>query len=73
MIALGILGLVKGDFTPVWAPVPKAAPAREALVYLCALVSLASGVGLLWRRTPPRPPAAPGRRFHRLAEAADRG
>jgi uncharacterized membrane protein len=51
MIALGILGLIKGDFTPVWAPVPKGAPAREVLVYICALVSLACGLGLLWRRT----------------------
>jgi len=51
MIAFGILGLVKGDFTVVWEPVPKTIPARELLVYLCALVSLASGVGLLLQRT----------------------
>ncbi|HZD32004.1 MAG TPA: DoxX family protein [Candidatus Angelobacter sp.] len=51
MIALGILGLIKGDFTPVWEPVPKGVPAREVLVYLCALISLACGIGLLWRRT----------------------
>jgi len=51
MIAFGILGLIKGDFTVLWEPVPKSIPAREALVYLCAVVSLASGIGLLWRRT----------------------
>jgi uncharacterized membrane protein len=51
MIALGILGLIKGDFTPVWDPVPKGVPARELMVYLCAVVSLASGIGLLWKRT----------------------
>src|SRR5215471_7103622 len=51
MIALGIMGLIKGDFTVVWQPVPKGVPAREVLVYLCAAVSLSSGLGLLWRRT----------------------
>jgi len=51
MIALGIEGLIKGEFTVVWQPVPAGAPVREALVYLCASISLASGIGLLWRRT----------------------
>jgi uncharacterized membrane protein len=49
-IGLGMLGLIKGDFTAVWQPVPKGVPAREALAYLCAFISLASGMGLLWRR-----------------------
>lgn len=53
MIFLGVQGLVRGDFTPVWEPVPKAMPAREALVYLCALVSLGSGIGLFLRRSAP--------------------
>jgi len=51
LIALGIQGLIKRDFTAVWAPVPKAVPARGLLVYLCALVSLGSGIGLLGRRS----------------------
>jgi uncharacterized membrane protein len=51
MIALGVLGLIKGDFTVIWAPVPKWVPAREVLAYLCAFVSLASGIGLIWHRT----------------------
>ena len=50
MIALGILGLTKGDFAPIWQPVPEGLPAREALAYLCSFISLASGIGLLWRR-----------------------
>ncbi len=51
MVALGILGFLKGDFAPIWQPVPKGVPAREALAYLCAFVSVAAGIGLLWRRT----------------------
>jgi len=51
MIALGILGLVKPDFAQIWEGVPKGVPARETLAYLCALVALGSGAGLLWQRT----------------------
>jgi uncharacterized membrane protein len=51
MIGIGILGLTRGAFTPTWSGVPKAFPARTALAYLCALVCLASGIGLMWRRT----------------------
>jgi uncharacterized membrane protein len=50
MIALGILGLIKRDFAPIWEPVPRGVPARSLLIYLCALVPLASGIGLLWQR-----------------------
>src|SRR6266571_3095472 len=50
MVSLGILGLIQGDFTPTWTGVPKSVPARQVLAYLCALISLISGIGLLWRR-----------------------
>ena len=50
MVSLGILGLIQGDFPPTWTGVPKGVPAREVLAYLCAFISLVSGIGLLWRR-----------------------
>jgi uncharacterized membrane protein len=50
MIALGILGLVSGDFTQIWQPAPRWLPERTVVAYLCALVSLGSGIGLLWAR-----------------------
>src|SRR5271156_6619312 len=58
MIALGIVGLINGNFAGVWQPVPKGVLTREVLVYLCAFISLASGIGLLWQRT--AAPAARG-------------
>lgn len=51
MIGVGMLGWIRGDFAPIWQPVPKAFPAREVLIWLCAAISLACGAGLLWRRT----------------------
>jgi uncharacterized membrane protein len=51
MIWLGAMGLSTGTFVQVWQPVPTWVPARTALAYLCAVISLASGLGLLWRRT----------------------
>ena len=50
MIALGIMGLIHGNFAPIWDPVPDGVSARVALIYLCAFISLASGIGLLWQR-----------------------
>jgi uncharacterized membrane protein len=50
MITLGVLGLVKRDFVALWQPVPKSVPARQVLIYLCGLIPLASGIGLLWQR-----------------------
>jgi len=47
MIALGILGLIKGNLSPIWEPIPKSVP---ALAYLCAFISLLSGIALLWQR-----------------------
>lgn len=51
LIASGILGLIKGDFTAIWTGVPKGFPAREALAYLTAVVALGTGIGLLRART----------------------
>jgi len=51
LVALGLLGLLEGDFIGLWQPVPKELPAREWLAYLCAIIPLASGAGLVWKRT----------------------
>lgn len=51
MIGVGVLGLLKPELAWIWGGVPDGMPARRALAYLCALVALACGAGLLWRRT----------------------
>lgn len=51
MIGLGVIGLVTGHFSPTWSGVPSGLPARAALAYLCALVALGCGAGLLWQRS----------------------
>ena len=51
MIALGITGLVNGDFALVWQHVPAHVPGRTILAYICAVIELGFGIGLLWQRT----------------------
>jgi uncharacterized membrane protein len=51
LIVFGILGLTHGDFAAIWQDAPKDVPLRHALAYLCAAVSLGTGIGLLIRRT----------------------
>ncbi|HEX4097233.1 MAG TPA: hypothetical protein VHX64_10920, partial [Caulobacteraceae bacterium] len=51
LIGFGIWSLVTGELGAIWQPIPKFVPFKEALVYLCAAVALASGAGLLLKRT----------------------
>ena len=50
-VAIGIVGMVRSEYAAIWNGVPKWFPARELLPYLCGLVSIACGLGLLWPRT----------------------
>ncbi|MDE2086796.1 MAG: hypothetical protein KGI63_06145 [Xanthomonadaceae bacterium] len=51
LVALGLLGLIEGGFTVIWQPVFDHVPAAEFLAGLCAVVSLACGLGLLGSRS----------------------
>lgn len=50
LIALGLVGLMQGSFAPTWEGIPKGLPAREALAYLSAILSLVCGICLFGRR-----------------------
>jgi uncharacterized membrane protein YphA (DoxX/SURF4 family) len=50
-IFLGLLGLASGDFAAPWQLIGPAVPLREPLAYFTALIELAAGLALLWRRT----------------------
>ena len=50
MIALGITGLVNGDFALAWQYVPlHHLPGRTVIAYACAIIELALGLGLLFK------------------------
>lgn len=49
LIALGLTGLLNGEFALVWQNVPAHLPGRTALAYLSALAEVLAGLGLLWR------------------------
>jgi uncharacterized membrane protein len=49
IIVVGILGLTKSDLN-LWQPLPESVLAGEVLAYLCALICVASGIGLMWPR-----------------------
>jgi uncharacterized membrane protein len=51
MIGLGAVGLLHPGFVPLWSPVPAGVSAHQLLVYLGAVISIASGIGLLIQRT----------------------
>lgn len=48
LVAVGIAGLIWGGFS---AALPQYFPVHKALGYLCAVVVLTCGIGLVWRRT----------------------
>jgi uncharacterized membrane protein YphA (DoxX/SURF4 family) len=51
MIALGITGLVNGDFALGWQYVPLHLPGRTVIAYTCAIIEVAFGLGLLLKPT----------------------
>jgi uncharacterized membrane protein len=54
LLAIGLAGLIEAKLGAIWQPIPQGPPAREVLVYLCASISLACGIGLLWAPTAAR-------------------
>jgi uncharacterized membrane protein YphA (DoxX/SURF4 family) len=55
-VALGLIGLVWGDFATVWQPIqalPFTVPHRTALAYIAAACLLVAGVALQGRRSAP--------------------
>lgn len=51
LVALGVTGLVNGDFALVWQNVPAHLPGRTPLAWICAVVEVVLGLGLLPGRT----------------------
>ena len=49
MIGLGINALIYGNWSLTWVEIPKAFPGRAAIIYVCGVIALATGIGLLLR------------------------
>jgi uncharacterized membrane protein len=49
--ALGLVGIVWGDFALVWQPVPAGIPGRTILAYVVGAALLSAGAAMQWRRT----------------------
>jgi uncharacterized membrane protein len=50
--ALGVIGLIYGDFALVWQRIPiENLPGRTFIAYACAVIELVAGLGLVLRRT----------------------
>jgi uncharacterized membrane protein len=49
MIGLGALGLIHGNSASIWEPIPRSLPGRPVIIYLCAVIELGTGIGLLLR------------------------
>jgi len=74
MIWLGAMGLSKGTFRPGLAARARlGACAPRPLAYLCAFISLACGVGLLWRAHRGRRGTRDVRVAHRVAAGPQTG
>ncbi len=51
MIGLAIIGLIYGNAALIWEPIPRTVPGRTVIIYLCAVIELGAGIGLLLRST----------------------
>ena len=51
MLGLGVMGLVQPAATPIWSGVRQSMPGHAALSVFCAVLSIGSGLALLWRPT----------------------
>lgn len=51
LCGVGLLGLLRGGFAPIWQGVPEAWPAQDLLALTCDAVALGCGIGLLWQRS----------------------
>ena len=51
MIGLGILGLLYGNSSLLWEPIPKTMAGRAGVIYLCSVIEVGTGIGLLMRPT----------------------
>jgi uncharacterized membrane protein len=51
LVGFGVISIVYGNSSEIWEPIPSILPGRGLLIYMCGIIEIVTGLGLLLDRT----------------------